>query len=315
MTSRTAKAPSTDEPLSDQLGTIYLIRSLLIDGHKIGITQNWSRRSRELDVGAKATEVLVETVPLPKALELALHRRFRKERIPQSEYFALSAAQTEEVKALITQEAAKLRGDQADLHITLARLVYEQDSLPAAQAVGHAIKIDQLKRQLDPEYRAEAERREAQALAEKQRRDLEHAERAALVLEIEALDREIHLINEALLDKKAEAVVRNPWRADDAGEAIAASLGCLVAGLALSVVASPFVCSAGPGNKSCVEEVWGTGAGFGLAFGLPFGLLTAAKERLAARGQQQAKAEPPVCPVYPVQPAEAGIRFRESITL
>jgi len=145
------------------VGSIYLIRSLLIDGHKIGITQNWSRRSRQLEVGIKAVEVLVETVPHPRALELALHRRFRQKRIPQTEYFALSQAQVEEVKTLITCEAEKLKGDQADLYIVLARLLYEQESLPGDQTKNHAAEIEKLKRVLDPEYRRTAEYAEALA--------------------------------------------------------------------------------------------------------------------------------------------------------
>lgn len=177
------------------IGTIYLIRSLLIDGHKIGITQNWTRRSRELEVGTKAAEVLVETVPLPKALELALHRRFRKERIPQTEYFALSATQIEEVKALITQEAAKLKGAQADLHVTLARLVYEQESLPAAQVSSHAVQIDRLKRQLDPEYRRQAEQAEAfaqrQRAAREEQRQRQIAAQQARIEEAKAQKREL----------------------------------------------------------------------------------------------------------------------------
>ena len=97
-----------------QVGTIYLIKDNLLGGYKIGITQNWQRRSRELEIGSKTTQVITATVRGPQQLETRLHRMFKAVRLPQTEYFALRPEQVEHVQQVIQSEAAKLTISKED---------------------------------------------------------------------------------------------------------------------------------------------------------------------------------------------------------
>jgi predicted GIY-YIG superfamily endonuclease len=162
------------------VGTIYLI-SNQAGLHKIGITQDWARRSRELEVGSKTTAVLTATVIRPKALELALHRRHKAERLPQTEWFRLTAKQLNEVIAVINAEAQRLKGSNADLHIRLDAVIYEaQQCDQAGDRKGWEERLDeaeQLRRQIDPEYNARAIAREQaskQAAALRRKQQAEH---------------------------------------------------------------------------------------------------------------------------------------------
>lgn len=162
------------------VGTVYLI-SNQAGLHKIGITQDWQRRSRELEVGTKTTAVLTATVIRPKALELALHRRHKTERLPQTEWFRLTAKQLEEVIATIEAEAQRLKGSNADLHIRLDAAIYEaQQCHKAGDRKGWEERLneaEQLRRQIDPEYNANAIAREQavkQAAALRRKHSAEH---------------------------------------------------------------------------------------------------------------------------------------------
>ena len=75
-----------------QSGFVYLVRNG--DLYKIGITQNVQRRMTQL----KPDKVL-KTVRCSnfKEVERQLHARFKKVRIPQSEYFRLNNAQIQQV--------------------------------------------------------------------------------------------------------------------------------------------------------------------------------------------------------------------------
>jgi hypothetical protein len=162
------------------VGTIYLIDDQA-GLHKIGITQDWTRRSRELEVGTKATTVLTATVIRPKALELALHRKYKAERLPQTEWFRLSSAQLHEVISVINAEAQKLKGGNADPHIRLDAAIYEAKQCSKADdRKGWENRLDeaeQLRRQIDPEYNARAianEEAAKQAAALRRKRSAEH---------------------------------------------------------------------------------------------------------------------------------------------
>jgi hypothetical protein len=98
--------------------TVYVIRCLQTGIHKIGITGDWARRSRELEVGTKTAAVRVARVNDGPQLEKWLHRRYKAVRLPQTEYFQLSADQLEHVLAALDkaandhqQAAAKQQGD------------------------------------------------------------------------------------------------------------------------------------------------------------------------------------------------------------
>ena len=90
-----------DTPIDEtKKGFVYFIRNQ--DLYKIGITQNLLRRLNQL----KPSEVLdVVRCSNFKELEKELHTKFTDTRIPQSEYFRLTASQVEEVHQLMTTKA------------------------------------------------------------------------------------------------------------------------------------------------------------------------------------------------------------------
>ena len=79
-------------------GWLYLIRNR--DLYKIGITKNFENRMRQLkpdDVVAK-----LYTIDFLK-LEKELHNRYKKFRIPQTEYFRLEDPHLKEIKQRISK--------------------------------------------------------------------------------------------------------------------------------------------------------------------------------------------------------------------
>ena len=82
-----------DRPETAKVGIIYLVRYSTNNIHKIGVTLNWERRSRQLSVGVKVQLVLARKVLYPGRLERDLHHRFQAERVPQSEWFNLNRRQ------------------------------------------------------------------------------------------------------------------------------------------------------------------------------------------------------------------------------
>jgi hypothetical protein len=70
-------------------GIIYVIKSELLEAHKIGITNDWSRRKRELKVGVSTSAVHVARINNAGSLETYLHSKFQHSRLPQSEWFRL----------------------------------------------------------------------------------------------------------------------------------------------------------------------------------------------------------------------------------
>jgi len=70
------------------MGICYLIQHNRSKAIKIGITNDWDRRSRELKVG-KTTSLLKKWNTRDyKELERELHRHYEDKRLPQSEWFA-----------------------------------------------------------------------------------------------------------------------------------------------------------------------------------------------------------------------------------
>ena len=81
-------------------GFVYLIRNE--DIFKIGITDNLLRRFNQL----KPDEVLnVVRCSNYETLEKDLHKKFKKNRIPQTEYFRLNKSQIEQVNIEMTKGA------------------------------------------------------------------------------------------------------------------------------------------------------------------------------------------------------------------
>ena len=69
---------------------VYLIRDNETGLHKIGMTANWARRSRELQVGSTTTAVRLVACPDALKWEKVLHAQFKHKRIPQSEWFRVT---------------------------------------------------------------------------------------------------------------------------------------------------------------------------------------------------------------------------------
>ena len=159
------------KPLKElEIGTIYLIHNKDSGCHKIGITMNWSRRKRELEVGTKNIEIKTATVINPMQIEQGLFRKYKVERLPQTEYLKLSPVQVIEVIRLFDTEASKLQGDNADLHLKYAALEYEIKKAGARVPVEKLIELEKIKRQLYPEYNARVIAREAQKQVEIQKK-------------------------------------------------------------------------------------------------------------------------------------------------
>lgn len=74
---------------------IYLIRHCSSGLAKIGITENWERRSRQLKIGSKCQKIIVIKTDNNSNIEQELHSRFEDFRLPQSEWFYLSEKQIE----------------------------------------------------------------------------------------------------------------------------------------------------------------------------------------------------------------------------
>ena len=73
------------------MGFVYLIRDNETGLHKIGMTAYWERRSRQLMVGKSTTQVRVIRCEDAEKWEKVLHAMFKHRRIPQSEWFRISA--------------------------------------------------------------------------------------------------------------------------------------------------------------------------------------------------------------------------------
>ena len=79
-------------------GWVYLIRNR--DLYKIGITKNLDKRMRQLKPDNVVTTVYTSDFV---KLERELHNRYKKFRIPQTEYFRLKDYHLHEIKQIITK--------------------------------------------------------------------------------------------------------------------------------------------------------------------------------------------------------------------
>lgn len=88
--------------LQVKTGYLYLIRSTLLGGFKIGITTSPKSRFKALCVGTKACLVGYWKLDAYRELEKQLHKEYAVERVPQSEWFDLTAQQVREVIQKVT---------------------------------------------------------------------------------------------------------------------------------------------------------------------------------------------------------------------
>ncbi len=80
---------------TNKIGYVYILRNLLGEGYKIGITANIHQRFKALEVGSKAKCVGYWSSENYKNLESFLHGLYTPARVPQSEWFMLNNDQLE----------------------------------------------------------------------------------------------------------------------------------------------------------------------------------------------------------------------------
>ena len=90
---------------------VYVIRERTHGWHKIGITNDWPRRQRELEVGSKTEAVHVVRVNDARQIERFLHRRFKAQRLPQTEWFNLDEEQLVFVRSTVLKARSDYQGD------------------------------------------------------------------------------------------------------------------------------------------------------------------------------------------------------------
>ena len=88
---------------------VYLIRDNESGLHKIGITGNWARRSKELKVGRGSTAVRLVPCVEAKKWERVLHAQFRHKRLPQSEWFRVTEEEALPKMEWLAQELGKAK--------------------------------------------------------------------------------------------------------------------------------------------------------------------------------------------------------------
>ena len=80
---------------TNKIGYVYILRNMLGEGYKIGITANIHQRFKALEVGSKAKCVGYWSSENYKNLESFLHGLYTPARVPQSEWFMLNYDQLE----------------------------------------------------------------------------------------------------------------------------------------------------------------------------------------------------------------------------
>ena len=82
-------------------GIVFVVRSNANGLHKIGVTKDWVRSSKQLHVGQQTTQIHTVWVNNALQIERYLQRRFRAKRVPQSDWFALDAASLEFLRTVL----------------------------------------------------------------------------------------------------------------------------------------------------------------------------------------------------------------------
>jgi hypothetical protein len=90
------------QTLEIKTGYVYLLKSNLLGGYKIGITTNPASRFKALAVGTKATLIGYWKLDAYRELEKQLHTEYKDARVPQSEWFDLNSTQVRDVIQKIT---------------------------------------------------------------------------------------------------------------------------------------------------------------------------------------------------------------------
>ena len=158
-------------------GTVYLIHSPATGLHKIGMTENWIRRAKELRVG-DGIDLIAKTQTFnPKGVEAARHHQFQALRLPQSEWFQLSARDLAFIcKAFeMAGESFKTKNQDPKVRLLVLRAKYAKERNPKRKKVLGSV-IDMLHKQTDPDGHAKATQDRVDA-ADRQREENAAAQR------------------------------------------------------------------------------------------------------------------------------------------
>ena len=82
-------------------GIVFVVRSNTNGFHKIGVTKDWGRSSKQLQVGQQTTQIHTVWVNNALQIERYLQRRFRAKRVPHSDWFALDAASLDFLRTVL----------------------------------------------------------------------------------------------------------------------------------------------------------------------------------------------------------------------
>ena len=88
---------------------IYLIEHCSSKLVKIGITEDWQRRARQLKIGSKCKTIIAVTTDHNSTKEKELHLRLDTFRLPQSEWFHLDSDQIEALKREFKDYGAEIK--------------------------------------------------------------------------------------------------------------------------------------------------------------------------------------------------------------
>ena len=105
---------STSSKRRQSHSIIYVIKSEILEAHKIGVTNDWHRRKRELEVGNTTRAVHVARIDNARSLERYLHDKFKKSRLPQSEWFRLEEQDLDIVRKAIRKAKDDYEQAKAD---------------------------------------------------------------------------------------------------------------------------------------------------------------------------------------------------------
>ena len=83
--------------MTKQFKYLYALRDQRSQLVKIGVTDHWERRAKQLKVGQHVDALLVVRCHNPLYQERRLHKMFSDERLPQSEWFNLNTKKVERV--------------------------------------------------------------------------------------------------------------------------------------------------------------------------------------------------------------------------
>ena len=94
-------SPGTCGRRAGHEGIVFVVRSNTNGLHKIGVTKDWLRSSKQLQVGQQTTQIHTVWVNNALQIERYLQRRFRAKRMPQSDWFALDAGNLDFLRAVL----------------------------------------------------------------------------------------------------------------------------------------------------------------------------------------------------------------------